>query len=92
MTYETGPRRKRIEELLAELEQAAIDDRNAGRLIWADKQLELATLVRQMFDTDKNARRRNWRKWYETKGKAYAQKRKEREALKDAPERNPITV
>jgi hypothetical protein len=38
----------RVLELLNMVEEAAKADRDAGRLVWADSQLELVGLVRQM--------------------------------------------
>jgi hypothetical protein len=38
----------RLIELLSLLEQKALDDKAAGRLVWGDEQLELVKLVRQL--------------------------------------------
>jgi hypothetical protein len=70
--------RKRITELLKELELAAKEDEAAGRMIWAANQRELVKLIRQTLEGEKE----RWRKWYHSpKGKEAQQRKKERGAL-----------
>jgi hypothetical protein len=38
----------RLEQLLSMVEEAALADKHAGRLVWGDNQLELVRLVRAM--------------------------------------------
>jgi hypothetical protein len=73
----------RVLELLNMVEEAAKADRDAGRLVWAQQQLELVKAVRQMLDKQKADANARWRKWYESKGKDAQQRRKVREALRE---------
>jgi hypothetical protein len=70
--------RKRITELLKELELAAKEDESAGRMIWAANQRELVNLIRQTLDGEKE----RWRRWYHSpKGREAQQRKKEKMAL-----------
>lgn len=72
----------RILELVALVAESARADKDAGRLVWAEQQLELCQLIRQMFVTQKKKRGEAWKRWYQTpKGKAAQQRKKEKAAL-----------
>jgi hypothetical protein len=74
----------RLEQLLSMVEEAALADKHAGRLVWAQQQLDLVEAVRAMIEKNKAGQRARWRKWYATKGKEARQRRKERDARADS--------
>jgi hypothetical protein len=75
----------RVIELLNMVEEKALADKAAGRLVWAQEQLELVEAVRALLDRQKKAQRAAWKRWYDKNGKLARIKKEERdEALRSA--------
>jgi hypothetical protein len=69
----------RVIELLNMVEEKALADKAAGRLVWAAEQLELVEAVRLMFRKQKEAQRAAWKRWYDKHGKLARIKKEERD-------------
>jgi hypothetical protein len=74
----------RVIELLNMVEEKALADKAAGRLVWAQEQLELVKAVRQMFSKQKAAQRAAWKRWYDKHGKLARIRREERDARENS--------